>query len=464
VPFNSNQEGGTCTLTMGKMCETYEYWLRGGDDVVYLPGFYLGIKDTGSVPIGPGDEVLIDMGDCIFCPGNNNPLGIQVTQRTYAWIGEDFIIYEFLIKNIGTNNLTDVYVGTFWDFDISFSAGNWFWRDDLVGYDSSKTISYMYDDEGDGGLSLGYIGIKTLNQVQITHSFWPEFNNLRSDSERYELMGCGVMDPPDSALDYCLLRSTGPFDLPSGRSIPVTAILSIGDGLAGLQAATSAAENNIGWETIASSDSILSGGSDTITVNIETKEVNKRLCLGVNREEGLLDLILVDPDLTVIDTAVATSDSLVNYVSSSIFKWYDIVYPKAGNWKMIVTYISGPDSIWYNYYVTASNLTYILGSPQDLAIPSIPRSFSLFQNYPNPFNLETKIGYNLSKKEEVTLRIYNILGQLVTTLVNEEQKPGYHTIYWDGRSERAQNVASGVYFYVLRAGNYDEVKKMVLLR
>ena len=88
-----------------------------------------------------------------------------------------------------------------------------------------------------------------------------------------------------------------------------------------------------------------------------------------------------------------------------------------------------------------------------------PTSFRLEQNFPNPFNPTTAIGYRLSAVSKVDLSIYNVLGQKIVTLVSEKQKAGDHQVEWD-----ASRFASGVYFYILRAGDYRDVKKMVLLK
>ena len=91
--------------------------------------------------------------------------------------------------------------------------------------------------------------------------------------------------------------------------------------------------------------------------------------------------------------------------------------------------------------------------------PTIPSSFSLAQNYPNPFNPSTVIEYNLPKEARVALRVYNILGQEVRTLVNDTQSPGRYKVRFD-----ASAIASGVYFYSLRADEFVKVQKMILLK
>jgi photosystem II stability/assembly factor-like uncharacterized protein len=89
----------------------------------------------------------------------------------------------------------------------------------------------------------------------------------------------------------------------------------------------------------------------------------------------------------------------------------------------------------------------------------IPQQYLLNQNYPNPFNPSTTIIYELPKSSETTLTIYDVLGREVSVLVNERKNAGVHEIRFDG-----SNLASGVYFYRLQAGTYNETKKLLLLK
>ncbi len=90
--------------------------------------------------------------------------------------------------------------------------------------------------------------------------------------------------------------------------------------------------------------------------------------------------------------------------------------------------------------------------------------FVLSQNYPNPFNPVTVIDYSLGKRCHVRVTVYDLLGRMVRTIVDEEQSSGSHFIAWDGTSDSGSRVASGVYFYRLKAGDVVRTKKMVLLR
>ena len=90
---------------------------------------------------------------------------------------------------------------------------------------------------------------------------------------------------------------------------------------------------------------------------------------------------------------------------------------------------------------------------------NLPLKFALRQNYPNPFNPSTTIEFTLPKSEIVELKVYNLLGEEVATLVSNKLNQGNHTYTFDGK-----NLASGIYYYQLVAGDYREVKKMILLR
>ncbi|MFH2050472.1 MAG: FlgD immunoglobulin-like domain containing protein [bacterium] len=95
---------------------------------------------------------------------------------------------------------------------------------------------------------------------------------------------------------------------------------------------------------------------------------------------------------------------------------------------------------------------------------NISETFHLSQNYPNPFNPTTKIQYNLPEDSHVNLVIYNILGEQIRVLVNEDRGVGYHTVSWDGKNGQGEIAPSGVYYYQINAGNYTQTQKMIFLR
>lgn len=94
----------------------------------------------------------------------------------------------------------------------------------------------------------------------------------------------------------------------------------------------------------------------------------------------------------------------------------------------------------------------------------LPKEFALAQNYPNPFNPTTTIKYQMPEDAQVNLTIYNMLGQVVKTLVSEQQTAGYYTIQWSGVNEQGQPVPTGIYIYQMRAGAFTKTVKMAYIK
>lgn len=116
---------------------------------------------------------------------------------------------------------------------------------------------------------------------------------------------------------------------------------------------------------------------------------------------------------------------------------------------------------WDNYEIFAKVVTWDWSGIKELNNSNFgaPKDFSLSQNYPNPFNPVTEIRYALPRDCHVKLEVYNILGQKVAILVDGNQKAGYKAVSWD-----AGSLSSGIYFYRLKAGDFVETRKMILLR
>lgn len=159
----------------------------------------------------------------------------------------------------------------------------------------------------------------------------------------------------------------------------------------------------------------------------------------------------------------AASSWYVNYDSAKEGKWIEmpIPYPyRYINWALFIDSLHG----WAvgNTGSIYKFDTSLIGINQ--LSRNAPAEFHLYQNYPNPFNPVTKIKFNMPsnvKREtaNVKLIIYDVLGREITSLVNEQLKPGVYEVKWDG-----SNYASGIYFYFLKAGSYSDSKKMVLVK
>jgi len=129
------------------------------------------------------------------------------------------------------------------------------------------------------------------------------------------------------------------------------------------------------------------------------------------------------------------------------------------------------DIIFYRIKQIDLDGTYKIYGPVELKVET-PFTFSLEQNYPNPFNPSTKIKFTVpsviasgaKQSQLVTLKIYDILGNEIATLVNEEKLAGTYEVIFDSHSGNVRNLPSGVYFYRLQAGSYVETKKMLFLK
>jgi hypothetical protein len=160
---------------------------------------------------------------------------------------------------------------------------------------------------------------------------------------------------------------------------------------------------------------------------------------------------------------------LVDSATSTILDSFNVDFSALAN-NAIGVFASGFLDTTANHNGLAFGLYAVLTTGQVIELPAIPtaiagqpalipREFDLYQNYPNPFNPSTTIEFDLPKTSEVTLKIFNILGEEVATLVSNRLSAGSYSYEWD-----ASNLASGVYLYKLQAGDYVEKRKMILLK
>jgi hypothetical protein len=170
-----------------------------------------------------------------------------------------------------------------------------------------------------------------------------------------------------------------------------------------------------------------------------------------------LTYILHLPGTPLEDSLIVSGDTSVT------LDYMDVLTPNTVYfWSVSVT--DGYDTVASADVFSFSTSATILAVEQ--GVDQIPNEYALYQNYPNPFNPVTKLTYQLPLESRVTLKIYNVLGQTMTTVVDEVQSPGYKSIDWD-----ASNLASGVYLYRLETtGTGDQsktfirIKKMFLVR
>ncbi len=178
-----------------------------------------------------------------------------------------------------------------------------------------------------------------------------------------------------------------------------------------------------------------------------------------------------------IDTLTVTNNSVAPLIIDSVYtrtKWFAVTSPKdtvslTESLKLIISFT--PDTLKsYSdtlYIVNNSNIPlakiFLNGNGVLTEVaqnrPGIPDNFGISQNYPNPFNPSTNISFNIPKRSLVSLKVFDLLGREVATIVSEEMSAGSYSRTWN-----AVNMPSGVYFYRLQAGSFNETKKLVLLR
>ncbi|MFQ6617855.1 MAG: T9SS type A sorting domain-containing protein, partial [Fidelibacterota bacterium] len=159
-------------------------------------------------------------------------------------------------------------------------------------------------------------------------------------------------------------------------------------------------------------------------------------------------------------------------------KW-DSIY--AGRWNRFSWYIGNIPPLFLEYthmygvqvgtsehkYFGPIYIDYFVGYKKPVGVKpasNLPGKFSLSQNYPNPFNPETRIRYTLPKETAVEIKVYNILGQHVITLVDGVQEAGSYSIIWDGVNKYGNEIASGIYFYKMETPEFKSIKKMVIIK
>jgi hypothetical protein len=190
---------------------------------------------------------------------------------------------------------------------------------------------------------------------------------------------------------------------------------------------------------------------DLVTTHEQFGQKGDQLSGDVNDDDivNILDLVTVSAHLSAIATPKAPAvPSAVPVPAETIQAWIDMAHTADDGSPVFRQGIA--------------NLKRLLTTP-------VPAETTLLQNYPNPFNPETWIPYHLANDADVKLAIYDTKGVLVRLLDLGRQKAGYYTdrtkaVYWDGRSETGERVASGTYFYQLTVGDRSTMRKMVILK
>jgi hypothetical protein len=400
------------------------------------------------------------------------PLDTKITQKSYSWDEEgydDFIIAEYTIENIGGDTLSQVYIGFYMDTDIMHIDENPYGaygaQDDITGFlheivypGDTVNIAWAADNDGhgseDGGASAtvftdksptSVFGMKVLNTPKPSMKF--SYNWWISNSSGYPYDW-----GPWKAANQTKWAAMNPYG--SGNLFPDNVLGTPGGDVSKYFIMSN---GEIDYDQIYS----------CIWPNYypEWLPVNQQMCTDLANGYDTRFLLSFGP-----------FDSL--YPGHSLH--FAVAYIIGENFhtdprNFAQNFNPNNPAVFYSHLnfsnlienaLTAQRLYDTLLGPTSVEEPEkeVPKSFYLSQNYPNPFNLSTIIKYSLKKTSYVSVKIYNIKGELVKTLVDQNQESGIHQKMWDGKDQRGKEVASGIYFYKLVAGDQSQIKKMILLK
>jgi hypothetical protein len=258
----------------------------------------------------------------------------------------------------------------------------------------------------------------------------------------------GSFDTPDLTSELAIWKGTG--TLLAGTSIPENATAKA----ALSYEATDKATANLALNLEASDNmnmAVFRIKYDTEKFVFGDAQATERLqgvsvVTGNNAEEGVYTVVLVNVEGAQI---VQGSGAILNIQVSAVGDKFDGV----GEISLL--------NAGFEEGVAAEISREVL-SPKAL----LPKAFALSQNYPNPFNPSTTIAYDIPEGDnvQVQLKVYNMRGQLVRTLVDESKSEGSYQIQWDGTDNYGRRVSSGVYFYRIKAGEFSKTRKMVILK
>jgi len=297
--------------------------------------------------------------------------------------------------------------------------------DGSYGYQATGTGGGVVELKWDETEPTGYLSLSPLDTLCVT---FDAVGGAMLDSVRVALRRTGVVRG-------AVWRYTGaPLPTPLGAPLakPITASTSLTPSVVNPGGPYPYAVPYPNWRTI-----------DLRSYNIRT---DQPFVVGFWLESDTSN------DARVMTTYYNSSDAYHSYAylhnpSGGFASWY---------------YLSAGESQIYLFLVRAYASVHDTNtqSPE----PTVPFTMALHQNYPNPFNSTTKIRYAVSVSGLVRLRVFDLMGRLVSTLVDQDESTGDHEVEWDGCTISGTVAASGVYFYQLLSGGFQGTQKMILLR
>jgi hypothetical protein len=437
----------------------------------------------------------------VFNP-DHTPLNVKIIQQSIQWsspLAEDFIGYDFTITNMGVTPIDQVHLGMFSDFDIGPRGLDGLAGDDYAGFVSTVAeaadgtmvpvqVAYMYDGyTGPGFWGLdGYAGWvlcgHTTDPTGVAAPAEPgvvgfqrfsgqaAFDNggdPTNDAERYELLSRTEWDPDvplNQQDDYRVLMSSGPFaTLAPGQSISYQVALVLGAGLDEMIA--NAAEAVATYRGVSyNRDGDPTNGHE-FTVHW-LREEDAPVAAGA----GWIAAQVVPGGVQLqIETNLAVGSSLavVRQAAGSIERRWEASELTAAGYAgdhRLYQLLDTDRVGWPREYHLLQQVAGTSLSLNAVSLETPQRGGAALSASPNPFNPRVSIQYSLPKAGHMLLKVFDMRGHLVRTLVDEHRAEGADTVVWQGDDDNGRAVGSGVYELRLSAEGYLEQERVTLVR
>jgi hypothetical protein len=447
----------TCGIEEISACPGSEYYNPGAYSEQDFIAFYSDL-------IPPGDE-----------PIRHFPLGVLVKQRSMVWnchSADAFVLIDFTLKNISSSALGAMYVGMYSELAsgnkslyASWPPSGWFYKKDIAYYDTLRMVS-EHNYNFDNGRASSWAAIKLLglrvngvavdpSEKRISFNWW-SWNPGATDKdvERYLLMSNGEIDPTAGSeapqYDAVELLSIGPIDLMGASdSISIAFAFIGGDDEQDLVA-------NANWaqKEYDSGYGPLCNGQSFVSVSARGVDGYAALSWQMSKDAPISKFVIERSE---------SRDGQYERLELPISESPDHTFSCSDS-----TVRQGK-TYWYNIVLRDSCDVGSYG-PIEVSVGVVRAAYAAYQSYPNPFKPHCTIPYEIAWPGKVSLRVFDLSGSLLRTLVDAWREPGVYSEVWDSKADDGKELPPGVYFYrletgdVLEAGHFVATRKMVLLR
>ncbi|HVN48967.1 MAG TPA: S8 family serine peptidase, partial [Bacteroidota bacterium] len=364
-------------------------------------------ESTSSVIVK--NEYLFMQGTSMACP--------HVTGASALLLSVKPTITAAQVKNyLNSNTTIDSYTSTVWNADWGNGKMNIYKAmASAVGGIGSNQVTLMYNSD-----TISYYTILPATNQKVAMRFTPTISgNLSSISIEFNSGTSSV-------------AGTGNLIISAAQSIAGSI-----DGIPGTQ---------IGNSVSVPISSLTQGTVNVIDMTSSNVPVTAgtdfQIVLGTTNSTDSLQLLLDNGSFQIDRTSSYRTGA------NGVLGWYNRADPN---------YTKSYTPAYNNLMISAKIASLVTGVQKEGS--NVPSSFALEQNYPNPFNPSTKINYQLAAKTQVSLKVYDVLGREVATLIDREQPAGQYQTQWD-----AKQYSSGIYFITMQTNSYSKTIKMVLLK